>query len=414
MKKSEYEDIVVSTKNVKKRTVLFILTVLVAVCAFAIGIGRLTYKEAGYYQIDANLSDEASHAGDGIFLTCYLDGKSRDIREALNRIKDLYSAALERSYKLLDADKEYEGYCNLATVNNSCGEEIEVGEALLNILLDADSRSGGKNNFSLYSNPLIREWDSILSLTEPEEYDPVRNEDSRQRLESLAELCSDTDLFSVTVTDQAAGRIRVEVSEEAAEKLQELEIDCGLLSLGRLTEAYRLTLIRDALEEAGFTNGYLTTNNGLSLALRDYDRGLLTVYGYEDQTAKQMAAFAFPKGGSAAMMRAFGMTENEALYYKTEDNGKILFRHPWFSLEKGDYPGLLASCAVVSEKGDIVETSLEALNLFAAYTPDEIEQNARKSENKVVWTLLEEGGTLYGNTAEFEKVADGVKTQKVK
>jgi len=411
--KNEYEDIVVSTKHIKKRTVFFLIAVVVAITAFALAIGRLTHKEEGYYQINPTLSEEVSHAGDGIFLTCYLEGESRDIREDLNRLKAIYSAELERSYKLLDAEKEYEGYQNLATLNGSLGQTVEVGQELLKILADADNRSRKDNNFNLYAGYLMGEWDRILSLSQPEEYDPALNPDSRERLQEFAALCADTDNFSLIVENEEEGKVRIEVAEDFLKKSEALEAEGGILSLGRLKEAYRLDMLRRVLEENGFTTGYLTTNSGLSLALKDYSQGRLTLYGCEEGKAKQLAALGFPTGGSAAMLRSFGMTEEETLYYRIEYDGKILYRYPWFRVENGEYPGLLSSCVVISEQHDIVETAAQALNLYAAASEKELEGLAGEKGNRVVWTLTQDPKTLYDTGEDYQQVAEGIRVERI-
>ena len=133
----EREEIVISTKNKKLRTVLFVLAFFVAVSAFAYGVTSLGHKDPGYQEVEVSEYKKVELFDTGIHLHYSFEGNSNEIKRRINELKEIYTNALDHAWKLLDKSTEYEGYHNLAYLNHHLNEDVEIDEELVMILQDA-------------------------------------------------------------------------------------------------------------------------------------------------------------------------------------------------------------------------------------------------------------------------------------
>ena len=138
------EEIEVSGKHIKLRVVAFVLALIVGITAFGVGIRQIANREPGYYEITAVRDETAPLYSNGISLYCYFGGESSAIKEKLQASEALYSEALGRIYRLLDPRETYDGYVNLATLNQHPGETMALPEELFFALTDALERTEGQ------------------------------------------------------------------------------------------------------------------------------------------------------------------------------------------------------------------------------------------------------------------------------
>ena len=210
----DFQDIFVSKKHLGLRIAAFVLAFLAALTAFSLALTGIGRKEEGYYQIEANPDEEAFLYASGVAFVYQFQGSSSDIRSALNELKNYYSVALKRAYILLDPVNTYEGYVNLATLNQHIGEDLEVSEELYNVLTDAARRTAAGEGYSMFAGAVYSEWNSILMLDDPERFDPVNDPEEARRLERLGAMADREDLFSLEIVDEIRHIIRLNVAEE--------------------------------------------------------------------------------------------------------------------------------------------------------------------------------------------------------
>ncbi|MDO4852053.1 MAG: hypothetical protein Q4A88_01375, partial [Clostridia bacterium] len=120
------EIIEVNTKHLKLRFVLFALAVVIGIVAFGTAFFQLSNRTEGYYEITAARDEDIPLYANGIHLFCYLSGKSNAIKADLKEAESIYTESLSRIYRLLDADQTYEGYVNLATLNEQIGQPVAL------------------------------------------------------------------------------------------------------------------------------------------------------------------------------------------------------------------------------------------------------------------------------------------------
>lgn len=376
------EDIVVSAKNTKLRLILFLLAFAVAVGAFAYGFSRLGHKDPGYYTIQADPAEEAVNYASGIALCYHFTGSSEEIKEEMGNVTRIYSEALLRGYKLLDTENTYEGVCNLAKLNQTFGQEVQVSEELSAILRDAWEKTRDGKGYHLFAGSLNREWESILILSDPLEFDPANNPETAERIRALAEKTADLSQFDLRETGENTWAVTV--SPDYLAFLDAGEYNPVILDAGALRDAYLLTILRDALENAGYGDGYLTAESGLTVSLSRQDSGEYCLYGQDDSGKTAKLAYLPAGGGSVCSeLRNFPLEKGEFRYYSV---GSDIHRSPNYILATGGHNPVLQSLCVVRYDGDIAAAVYEGIKINTRETVEGIE-NALPEDPDVLVAL---------------------------
>lgn len=351
------EIIEVNTKHLKLRFVLFALAVVIGIVAFGTAFFQLSNRTEGCYEITAARDEDIPLYANGIHLFCYLSGKSNAIKADLKEAESIYTESLSRIYRLLDADQTYEGYVNLATLNEQIGQPVALPVELYTALTDAIDRSEafGRNP---YDTALRRAWEELLYLESPQDADPLHSPIQRERMEALAAAVREQDAIRLDILDATTCTVRLTVSESLQNTLQAWEMNGPVLDLGLLREAYTLKYVAGKLRDAGFTHGYLETDSGLKLLLPDSAKGDLLLYGLVNDAVVPAASVPVQGGMACCTLYTFPL-EKEYGYYSVEG----VLRHPYLMVS-GEPNTALLTVWVLAADGDIVDAAVEALTLM--------------------------------------------------
>lgn len=382
----------------------FVLAVAVALVALSYGFTQLGHKDPGYYEIEATPDEDTPLYSSGITLIYYFEGESSQIKQALNSLKDLYSTALMRSYKLLDPENTYEGYVNLASLNQGMGQSMQVSEELFSILEDAWAKTQEGRGFNMFAGSLYREWNSILSLNDLSDFDPATNPDTASRIRDLAEKTAQPETFELRVLDRENRIVQVNVDQAYLDFLEQGEYACEVVSMNLMEDAYRLSLIRDALEAQGFTNGYLSTDSGLTLSLSRHEDGAYGMYSYDGERILQCASIDAKPNSACSYFRVFPMETGEFMYHAV-DGG---YYHPCFITATGTFANVLNASCTVRYDGDVVAACYDNLKLYNLESREAVTA-AASGDTTYVCAFLKDGGTvLYTNDPSAVRGADGI------
>lgn len=368
-------------KHKKLRLVLFILALAVAVGAFTFGVYKITNKEPGIYTISASApSDgETMTYANGFHLQYSFSGSSNDIKDQMKLIQDVYSKALERAYKLTDAEHEYANYTNLATINtglllNGGVWTGKPGDELYSILADAYARMEEGDGYSMFAGALWSEWESILVLNDPEDFDPLNDPEELERIREIAQNTAVSGNFYIGV-GETDDEVTIAVNEAYFDLLEELEADMNVLSLGALREAYMLELTARALIRAGYAEGMLYTDSGLSAMLGDRMGTEYTLYTLNESGTEAATASEFVEGCSTcALFRAYPASENLYRGYIIDSEGQRYYRHEYFSLTDGAFRDVILSSLVILPETGPVEAAYFNYVLNTLETQEEVEE----------------------------------------
>ena len=165
------ERVNVNEKGTKKRVVLLIVAILVALGAFGYGIGTLTNVETGWYVIEATSASEMNCAQDFVFR--YDLGHSGIGAAAENKaLSMLYTEATEKAYQIFNARENSLPYNNIYFLNRNINKPVQVDAALYN----AFALSEETGSRYMYLGPAFQEYHSLFFCTEEwetEGYDPL-------------------------------------------------------------------------------------------------------------------------------------------------------------------------------------------------------------------------------------------------
>jgi hypothetical protein len=327
--------------------VFFLVAVAAAVFFITHGVVSLGNKDPGYYAIDVLPDAQVTAYDSGVHFTLYAEGSSDAIKRTLNEAGVAYSRSLERFYKLLDAENEYEGYINLATLNAHPGETMQVSDELFFVLTDALEKTEQNQGYSLFDGALYAEWRMLRYLEDPSAFDPLNDPEMGERLALIAEATRRGAPCALRIIDAEQRIISFDIPADYSAFLANMEITAPPLHLNLLHDAYLVQLVADEMAAQGFDDGYLYTDSGLSLMLNRDDR-MYTLYGCIDETVIKAGDVIAPPRTVFCQMTAFPLSENNYGYYTIEANGRTQYRHPWFDGQTGACSEALLSAAVLS------------------------------------------------------------------
>lgn len=388
-------------KQITVRTILFIAAVVIAVSAFSIGVVKIGEKKEGYYTVQTSPEEEALTYANDFSLEYYCTGESNEIKQLLNELGSFYSGALNRAYKLLDPVTEYNGYVNLASVNNALGKEITVSDELFDVLTDAWKKTEEQQGFNLFGGVLYDEWQSLLILEHPEEFDPLNNPDTADRIRAAAARTASLSHFSFRVTDEKTHTVCLSVDDAYASFLAENDFTAPVVTTGLLHDAYVLRIVRSALEKEGYHNGYLTSKSGLTVSLSEHEAGEYCLYALSNGEAVEAAALPVGKNTACQLFRAFPMSEGAIGYYSPD--GKHL-RHGYYIAGDGTFADVIASAIAVSASGDPVEACYFMIRLNQCTAVEDAAALINASDLSVVYSLQSVPGKVYCSPAAEAKL----------
>ncbi len=381
-------------KRNRLHTVVFLTALGIAVVCLLFGVVKLGRKDAGFQTVMPTLEDDERIAAQDIrFVYCF-DGSSGEIKSTMKALGAAYSPALLRIYRLLDADVEYEGINNLASLNAHIGEDIPVSEELYRVLLEAQELTREGKGYNVFGGALSRAWEQIRILDEPADFDPLRDATQRERLERLRAASGELSNFSLTVVDGQTRTVRLEVSESYLALLRELEQDGPILDLGLLHDAYELRLLGEAMEALGYRSGYFSMNSGAVLVLPDCTGLTLCLYGKAGGEVSPAATLPGEGGAGVCQMRAFAESGEEPDYYELDG----LLRHPWLPAS-GEYRNLLLSALVTAE--DPVRAAYLCVQMQECASAEELEALAAASGAELAWILSDGTREVHTNSEAF-------------
>lgn len=378
-----------STKHFKLRMVAFILVLIVAVGAFGYGFSNMGKMEPGYYEITESADKEALLYGNGITLTYLFTGESDAIKEEKNRVEAAYSAALNRAYKLLDADNHYEGYQNIAVLNENVGQDVEVSDELYAILKDAYEKTLERQGYNMFAGAFYAHWNEILILEEPAEFDPLLQDEEAGRLSALAEKMNTQDNFALAFSEDGTNRVRLEVSQDYIDFCRENEEKEVYIDLNLLHDAYLMEIVVSALENAGYSDGFMTTDSGLTVSLSGLKGGEYSFYSLKGNAVSSMLMIAAEQGSVFSEFRNFAFSADEDCFYTLAKDGELYYRSPYVMADEEGFHNIVLSSCVVGVEKKISEAVYRNIQIHSARSREQLEQLcAEQINDRYAYTLV--------------------------
>ena len=364
----------VSEKHVGLRIAVTAVAFVIAVVAFTWGVLSIGKRDPGYQTIEAKVDAEAITYNNAVLYQYWFDGKSNEIKGKVNVLNLVYTPILSASYKQLDHQNTYSGQVSIGTINQHQGEVVTVSPELYAILKDAYAKTLEGRGFNMFAGALYAEWKSIQILEDPSEFDPANNGNTAERLHAIAAEVNDLSNFKLEFLDDNNCSLRFSTTSGYEEFCREYEITAFALDLNNLRDAYMLSMMGNALVEAGYSLGHMTTPMGM--ALNTSPRGTLSFDMHTWETGKDTVYASVELDGvfSAALFTAYSMGSDYG--YNLGD----LYRHLYFDVRTGDFTDVLMSATVISRDMDIVDNAYQAIILNTLKTEKDVSAYASELE----------------------------------
>ena len=364
----------VSEKHIGLRIAVTAVAFVIAVVAITLGVASIGRKEPGYQTIEAKVDAEAITYNNAVLYRYWFDGKSNEIKGGIRSLVLVYTPILSAAYKQLDHQNTYSGQVSIGTINRHQGEVVTVSPELYAILKDAYAKTLEGRGFNMFAGALYAEWKSIQILEDPSEFDPANNGNTAERLHAIAAEVNDLSNFKLEFLDDNNCSLRFSTTSGYEEFCREYEITAYALDLNNLRDAYMLSMMGNALVEAGYSLGHMSTPMGL--ALNTSPRGTLNFDMHTWETGKDTVYASVELDGvfSAALFTAYSMGSDYG--YSLGD----YYRHLYFDVRTGDFTDVLMSATVISRDMDIVDNAYQAIILNTLKTEKDVSAYASELE----------------------------------
>ncbi len=388
-------------KKILVRLVLFIFVLSVAIYAFANGLLQFNHRDNGYYDIEPTMEGKAVLYGSGLHLKYYLEGSSTEIRQQSSEIQDVYTDIQLRYYKLLDAEQTYEGYINLASLNEAPGKTLTLDPALTAVLKDALARTERGEGYSVFSGALHKEWQGLRYLENPVERDPVNSREEARLLAAIAAAVNQEGAVSL-ILDANGNQATLLVSEEYSQFVAREGIQAPVLDLNLLHDAYLLQLTARDLAVRGYTQGYLYTDSGLSVMLYQSGTTAYSLIG----AAGVLGEIQLDSPSAFCQFTAFSAADGLYGHYTVKTESATYYRHPYIALATGDYKNVLMTCYLGGSDEDLIDMAYEAVVMNQLSSPASVWGRAASLPEEwfFAYTLQGEEGVLHAPGGSAERV----------
>ena len=395
------------------RIIAFLIAVGIAIASFTIGVMQYAHRETGYYEVGYSNAANAEVYDSGVHLLYYAEGGSSFIRQHLNEVQRVFSDDLLQYYRLLSAEKTYEGLNNIAALNAAPEQALKVDAVLYAVLKDAYARHEMQEGYHLFSGVLHTEWQSMRYLEEPEQTDPLLNDDEAEFLKVLTSQLAKKEQFSLEFDDNNS-TVTLHISEEYRNWTEQYEIEAPVLDLNLLHDAYLLQLVAMRMTAQGYTDGYLYTESGISISLGKQGNMEYSLYAVGESGVETIAVTALQQPAAFCSFTVVSPTEERYGYYKIELEGKPYYRHPYVNVKNGSFSNVLMTAALGGTSEQAVDLAYVMLVLNSLESAEAVAEYVSALPQEIISAYTLQNDTeriLYtGSPAEEIKMQDNTFT----
>ena len=374
---------------------------------------QYAHRETGYYEVGYSNAANAEVYDSGVHLLYYAEGGSSFIRQHLNEVQRVFSDDLLQYYRLLSAEKTYEGLNNIAALNAAPEQALKVDAVLYAVLKDAYARHEMQEGYHLFSGALHTEWQSMRYLEEPEQTDPLLNDDEAEFLKVLTSQLARKEQFSLEFDDNNS-TVTLHISEEYRNWTEQNEIEAPVLDLNLLHDAYLLQLVAMRMTAQGYTDGYLYTESGISISLGKQGNMEYSLYAVGESGVETIAVTALQQPAAFCSFTVVSPTEERYGYYKIELEGKPYYRHPYVNVKNGSFSNVLMTAALGGTSEQAVDLAYVMLVLSSLESAEAVAEYVSALPQEIISAYTLQNDTeriLYtGSPAEEIKMQDNTFT----
>lgn len=383
------EQVEVSSKHVKLRTVLFILFVGIAIACFAVVLVLLLKLDAGWFTISVNSTD-ANCGGDFLFSYYFGEDDDKYYRQAL---QDEYTTASVYAYNVFCEYEQIGDTINLYYLNSHPNEEIQV-PALLYRAIKTFEDNGSR---FLYYAPVYEAYESLFSQNTDEDAslcDITKNNELKAYIDSLLTFIKDENHVRVELLDDY--KIKLVVSDEYMHAFGENTL--VYIDFSWTKNAFVIDYIADTLIKSGYEKGVISSYDGYARNLGEQADTLnANIFDYAQNAEGNnvvigVGTMSYTQKISMVMLKNYPVSEDEDGYYVYE-NGTI--RHWFISLDSGENLSAIATFTAYSQNQSCADIVLKVLPIYIAEELDLDKLSTLKNEG--IFSMYRKDGKVLIN-----------------
>mgnify|MGYP001280929526 FL=1 len=394
-------------KKIKPRLILTIVFFIIAIIAITYGVISMNSTDDGWRNVEV-LSKLDGSCIPEIAFQYNLGASGIAAGVEYRELSKVYTEAADNATKFFN-NRYYVDTSNLRTLNDSPNSDVAVAQELydaLKLLSDSGRRE-------MFYAPYYDEYTSLfLCVDENEAYnfDPKRNPEVEQYINSLSAYVGDENHVSLTFGEN--NTLRLNVSDEYLAFAEDYGIT-SYVDLYWMKNAFVVDYIAKKLMENGFYFGSLSTFDGY---VRNLDKGSGYNYGFNlydkvEDTVNPAAIMSYSGQISVVNYRSYPMTDLDAPYYSEDADGNTLSKY----IGGNGYPAsATGSLVMFSREKSCAEILVSTMEYYLADTLDTTEV---ENIPEISCVYCEDSKVVTNSTDEkisFDSFYDGYTLEKVK
>ena len=394
-------------KKIKPRLILTIVFFIIAIIAITYGVVSMNSTDDGWRTVEVSSKLDGSCIPE-IAFQYNLGASGIAAGVEYRELSKVYTEAADNATKFFN-NRYYVDTSNLRTLNDSPNSDVAVAQELydaLKLLSDSGRRE-------MFYAPYYDEYTSLfLCVDENEAYnfDPKRNPEVEQYINSLSAYVGDENHVSLTFGEN--NTLRLNVSDEYLAFAEEYGIT-SYVDLYWMKNAFVVDYIAKKLTENGFYFGSLSTFDGY---VRNLDKGSGYIYGFNlydkvGDTVNPAAIMKYSGQISVVNYRSYPMTDLDAPYYSEDADGNTLSKY----IGGNGYPAsATGSLVMFSREKSCAEILVSTMKYYLADTLDTAEV---ENIPEISCVYCEDSKVVTNSTDEkisFDSFYDGYTLENVK
>ena len=369
-----------SETNKKLRMILAIVLLVIAAVAITAGIMSLLNKDTGWQPVEVTTT-ERNNSRNFVFQYEF-SGSGANATTLHKQISALYTEGCVKTYRLFTAEEAVEGVHNMHYLNSHPNETVEVDP----LLYSAFQKLEGTRY--LYLGPVYAYYDNVIFSTGEEmveQLDPATNADAKAYVAKLAAFAADENAVQLELLGN--NQVKLNVSQEYLDFARENEID-RFLDFHYMTNAFTVDCLADTMIQAGFTKGYLVSNDG-------YTRNLDAGNTYRFNLFDRVENLVYPAGAmeyrgpvSLVFLKDYPTADSDVFY---RVNGEH-FIHSHADIADGLYKAAVPNLVGYSYELSCVDVLLQMLPQFMS-------EDAFAAPEGIYSVWFEDGTICYNDRA---------------
>ena len=394
-------------KKIKPRLILTIVFFIIAIIAITYGVVSMNSTDDGWRTVEVSSKLDGSCIPE-IAFQYNLGASGVAAGVEYRELSKVYTEAADNATKFFN-NRYYVDTSNLRTLNDSPNSDVAVAQELydaLKLLSDSGRRE-------MFYAPYYDEYTSLfLCVDENEAYnfDPKRNPEVEQYIDSLSAYVGDENHVSLTFGEN--NTLRLNVSDEYLAFAEDYGIT-SYVDLYWMKNAFVVDYIAKKLMENGFYFGSLSTFDGY---VRNLDKGSGYIYGFNlydkvGDTVNPAAIMSYSGQISVVNYRSYPMTDLDAPYYTEDADGNTLSKY----IGGNGYPAsATGSLVMFSREKSCAEILVSTMEYYLADTLDTAEV---ENIPEISCVYCEDSKVVTNSTDEkisFDSFYDGYTLENVK